>query len=285
MFQFIFYKLLFPPRPQALIPALGSYHSQPMLASQPSSSAPVSIHRVPRNRITPNWDFQRSVVSIAILLGFISFVAAEPLDPPQQDTRAERLGQTFAWICCAFYLTSRLPQILENHKRKSTRGIHIALFMAALCGNTCYTVGITTNPLAHDPSQRAEFLYNALPYLLGSAGYVHNKGKTHCRTIVFDITILFQYFRYRGQDPSEIDREAIRRYLTTDESWVQHRWSAFRKKLQFPFSISFHDGPYRHEGVLEGVEADDTDEAPPVRKNDETSSLLVKSGSRSYGTQ
>lgn len=191
MFQFIFYKLLFPPRPQALIPALGSYHSQPMLASQPSSSAPVSIHRVPRNRITPNWDFQRSVVSIAILLGFISFVAAEPLDPPQQDTRAERLGQTFAWICCAFYLTSRLPQILENHKRKSTRGIHIALFMAALCGNTCYAVGITTNPLAHDPSQRAEFLYNALPYLLGSAGYVHITGKKLIVEQLFSILLFF----------------------------------------------------------------------------------------------
>lgn len=168
MFQFVFYKILFPPRPQALIPTLGSsFHSQHRVTSQSSSSsAPRSIHR-----IHPNRDFQRAVISIAIVMGFISVVAADPILPPEENARVQQLGHIFAWICCAFYLTSRLPQIWENHRRKSTRGINIALFMAALCGNTCYTIGITTNPLAHHPTERTEFMWNALPYLLGSAGY------------------------------------------------------------------------------------------------------------------
>ena len=165
MFQFVFYKILFPPRPSTLIPSGSSFDSQHRLGTHPSSSAPVKIHR-----LAPNRDFQRSVISIAIVLGFVSFVAADPVQPPTEDPRVQRLGETFAWICCAFYLTSRIPQILENHRRKSTRGINITLFLAALCGNVCYTVGITTNPVAHDPTERHEFFINALPYLLGSAG-------------------------------------------------------------------------------------------------------------------
>jgi solute carrier family 66 (lysosomal lysine-arginine transporter), member 1 len=168
MFQFFFYKILFPPRPQILIPQNNSAIHQHRPLSPPTSSAPVIIHR-----ITPNRDFQRSVVSIAIMLGFISFVAAEPDPVPElpDGDMAEWLGHVFAWICCGFYLSSRLPQIIENHRRKSTRGVNIGLFTAALCGNLCYTIGILTNPHAHNVMERREFLVNALPYLLGSAGY------------------------------------------------------------------------------------------------------------------
>jgi uncharacterized protein with PQ loop repeat len=166
MFQFFFYKILFPPRPQILIPTIGSNVHPHRVLSPQSTSAPVAIHRVALNR-----DFQHSVVSIAILLGFISLVTADPVEdiPDDYDT-SEWVGQVFAWVCCSFYLTSRLPQILENHRRKSTQGINIALFAAALCGNFFYTTGILTNPLAHTESARSEFLLNALPYLLGSAG-------------------------------------------------------------------------------------------------------------------
>jgi solute carrier family 66 (lysosomal lysine-arginine transporter), member 1 len=164
--QFFFYKILFPPRPQILIPTIGSNVHPHRVLSPQSTSAPVAIHRVALNR-----DFQHSVVSIAILLGFISFVAADAVDdiPDDYDT-SEWVGHVFAWICCSFYLTSRLPQILENHRRKSTQGINIALFTAALCGNLFYTIGILTNPLARDESVRSEYLSNALPYLLGSSG-------------------------------------------------------------------------------------------------------------------
>lgn len=172
MFQFFFYKILFPPRPQALIPSIGSHsqHQNGVLTPQPhSSSAPVRIYRIkPIDR-----NLQRGFVSIAILFGLVSLVAGEPLPDVSdngEDT-SEAIGRVFAWICCAFYLSSRIPQILENNRRKSMQGINIALFSAALCGNFCYTVGILSNPLAHDPVERRDFLLNAFPYLLGSAGY------------------------------------------------------------------------------------------------------------------
>ena len=107
---------------------------------------------------------------------------------------------------------------------------------------------------------------------------------------MFDVTIMIQYVRYWGLDPVELDREAIKRYLTTDESWVQHRWMALRRKLRFPFSFSFHDGPYhrRHEEVLEGVVADEMPHARVAKanKDGEGDSLLGRQASiRSYGTQ
>jgi uncharacterized protein with PQ loop repeat len=221
-------------------------------------------------------------------------VAGEPVDDiPEGGDASEWVGHIFAWICCAFYLTSRLPQILENHRRKSTKGINISLFTAALCGNLFYTIGILTNPHAHNDSARKEFLLNALPYLLGSAGYFIPLASTksnNIRTVMFDVTIITQYFTYWGQDPVDLDREAIKRYLTTDESWLRHRWATLRRKLQFPFSISFHEGPYRrHEEVLEGVPADESSsESSEPRKSkdgDEGSLLLGRHASRSYGTQ
>jgi hypothetical protein len=294
MFQFVFYKILFPPRPQSLIPS-NTLHFHPGHATPEihPSTAPLRINRL--NRIAPNRDFQRSVLSIAILMGFVSLVAADPVaDIPDDNDTSEMIGHVFAWICCSFYLTSRLPQILENHRRKSTQGINIALFTAALCGNMFYTIGILTNPLAHKSAARGEFLLNALPYLLGSAGYLFFAIVSNVRTILFDVTILIQYFQYWGQEPVEIDREAIKRYLTTDESWAQHRWMAIRKRLHFPFTISFHDGPYRrHEDVLEGVAVDESidgeglvGKASPSKDTEETRALLARAASsRSYGTQ
>lgn len=105
-----------------------------------------------------------------------------------------------------------------------------------------------------------------------------------------------QYFRYYGQEATELDREAIKRYLTTDESWLQHRWMAFRRKLQCPFRISFHDGPYRPRTlVIEGVEPSRSEDADVRRKSseegdrrkvNETHALLPSvASSRSYGTQ
>ena len=231
------------------------------------------------------------------MMGFLSLVAADPVyDAPDDNDISERIGQVFAWVCCSFYLTSRIPQILENRRRKSTQGINIALFTAALCGNLFYTIGILTNPDAHNAVSQAEFLLNALPYLLGSAGYPFLPGKKtpNVRTIVFDVTILMQYFRYWGQEPRELDREAIKRYLITDESWLQHRWMALRKRVHFPFTISFHDGPYhrQHEEVLDGVGVDDSiDDGRLIRKEsskdgDERRALLARvASSRSYGTQ
>lgn len=101
---------------------------------------------------------------------------------------SQLIGTIFAWLCACLYLTSRLPQIYKNFKRKSTSGTSILLFMAALTGNTTYTLSILLSPEASGPSG-GEFLLNELPFLLGAAG-----------TVVFDITIFIQWFMYSRDD-------------------------------------------------------------------------------------
>lgn len=103
--------------------------------------------------------------------------------------RAQVIGYISACVCACMYLASRIPQIYKNFQRKSTWGISIHLFIAALCGNFTYALSIITSPDARGPDG-VKFLLNELPYLLGSAG-----------TITFDLIIFGQYAIYGNQHP------------------------------------------------------------------------------------
>lgn len=94
------------------------------------------------------------------------------------------IGRISAWTCAFLYLSSRLPQIIKNFKRKSTWGTSMLLFFSALTGNVAYTISIVFSPEARGKHQ-AEFYRNEISFLIGSAG-----------TVVFDLIIFFQYFSY-----------------------------------------------------------------------------------------
>jgi uncharacterized protein with PQ loop repeat len=95
------------------------------------------------------------------------------------------MGRFFAWLCTCLYLSSRIPQILKNYKRRSVQGLSIALFVFAACGNLTYTLSIFTNP-----HSTHESLIEAIPYILGSAG-----------TLLFDLSIYSQYVIYNWVNP------------------------------------------------------------------------------------
>lgn len=101
---------------------------------------------------------------------------------------SQMIGSIFSWLCASLYLTSRLPQIYKNFQRKSTSGTSILLFMAALTGNTTYTLSILLSPEANGPNGRS-FLLNAFPFLLGAAG-----------TVMFDLTIFVQWYMYKSDN-------------------------------------------------------------------------------------
>ncbi|KAF8557320.1 hypothetical protein OG21DRAFT_1435558, partial [Imleria badia] len=111
---------------------------------------------------------------------------------PDEDTTYQRIvGRIFAWLCTTLYLTSRLPQIWKNYVRKSVEGLSMYLFVCAFLGNLFYVLSIVTNPKAHlPPPASTEFFRESLPYLLGSGG-----------TFFFDITIVSQFFIYKGKHP------------------------------------------------------------------------------------
>jgi uncharacterized protein with PQ loop repeat len=100
------------------------------------------------------------------------------------DFLSTTLGPLLSWISTFLYLISRLPQLLKNHRRGSTHGLSISLFIAAFFGNLFYSTSMLLNPLAWsdypahgangwagaEGSKRLEWLTNAAPFFLGAAG-------------------------------------------------------------------------------------------------------------------
>jgi len=100
---------------------------------------------------------------------------------------AEILGRVFAWLCTTLYLTCRLPQIWKNYVRKSVEGLSMSLFICAFFGNVFYVASIVSSPRFYlPPPLSTEYIRESIPYILGSGG-----------TLMFDLTILSQFFTYR----------------------------------------------------------------------------------------
>ena len=107
------------------------------------------------------------------------------------------IGRASAWLCTSLYLTSRLPQIWQNFRRRSVEGLAMMLFVMAFVGNSLYVASIVTNPLLRSPG----YLLESTPYLLGSGG-----------TLCFDITIVLQSYLYSPERRARKER-ARRREL------------------------------------------------------------------------
>ncbi|OCL07660.1 PQ-loop-domain-containing protein [Glonium stellatum] len=121
-------------------------------------------------------------------------------DSDHQDTlQFNFLGQVFGYTCAALYLSSRLPQILLNYRRKSTEGISMLFFLFACIGNLTYVLSIFAySPVCREPHDcepgEARSIYSRyivvnLSWLLGSLG-----------TLLLDAFVFVQYFLYRKDD-------------------------------------------------------------------------------------
>lgn len=123
-------------------------------------------------------------------------------------------GQVFGYLCAAFYLGSRIPQLLLNYRRKSTDGVSILFFLFACVGNLMFVLSILAfepecakqpmSPLVGlrqmsggagvcgDGEWRREYVRYVLvnaSWLVGSAG-----------TLGLDLGIFAQFWKYRGRE-------------------------------------------------------------------------------------
>ncbi|GAA6027051.1 hypothetical protein JCM8097_006071 [Rhodosporidiobolus ruineniae] len=122
----------------------------------------------------------------------------DPHDHPPPGVDWERvIGRFSAWACTTFYLTSRLPQLWQNFRRRSVEGLAMTLFLFACIGNTLYVLSILTSPLA---ASEPGYLLESTPYLLGSGG-----------TLCFDLAILAQSYLYSEKRRGRKERERRRR--------------------------------------------------------------------------
>ena len=95
-----------------------------------------------------------------------------------EDSWTHELGVILGWVSAAVYLTSRLPQIAKNCKRRSVEGLSVLMFTCAVLGNLTYSLGIFLR------STEPDKLREAAPWLLGSVG-----------TLAMDFFILMQVRR------------------------------------------------------------------------------------------
>ncbi|KAH3668176.1 hypothetical protein OGAPHI_001930 [Ogataea philodendri] len=95
-----------------------------------------------------------------------------------------QLGKILAWCCTILYIGSRFPQIVTNHKIRTTKGVSPKFILSALLGNLCYSLSLATcqDSLSGGKVSR-EFWQAELSYLLGAMG-----------TVALDVTLLLQWY-------------------------------------------------------------------------------------------
>lgn len=103
------------------------------------------------------------------------------------------IGNTASWTSNGLYVVSRIPQIQQNYRRKSTDGVSPALFIAVLVGNAAYTLAVATAWQAiSDSVEKAEFVVTEMPFIVGGIA-----------TTLADLIIFFQLYIYRKNEPED----------------------------------------------------------------------------------
>ncbi|KAI9802314.1 MAG: hypothetical protein M1833_001820 [Piccolia ochrophora] len=220
-----------PPPHRSSSTAVSSTHLSP---ATPLHDAPTGAQPPASALLTPTTPLQTLIfnttsVLLVVLSGVFGWYLSTPRrqgtspapPPPSSPSepsplRFSPLGQVFGYLCALFYLGSRIPQILLNHRRKSTEGVSLLFFLFACIGNLTYVLSIFAyesscrhagrGPAAHDddacrPGEplREYALYLAVnaSWLLGSFG-----------TLLLDLGIFAQFFWYRRPRPrSEVESE------------------------------------------------------------------------------
>lgn len=134
------------------------------------------------------------MVSLVFIAGFGGWYFGDSKNDPSipkhdDDYQLNFVAQTFGWLCASLYLSSRIPQILLNFKRKSCDGISFLFFLFACLGNITYVVSILS------VSTGKNYLLVNSSWLVGSLG-----------TLIEDFIIFCQFFFY-NESTSDLESE------------------------------------------------------------------------------
>ncbi|XP_078498619.1 lysosomal amino acid transporter 1 homolog [Lissotriton helveticus] len=119
-------------------------------------------------------------------------------------TTNEKIGIAIGALSSLLYLLSRVPQILNNFRRKSTEGVALSLFVMAILGNLTYGLSVLVKNPEEDQAEGSYMLHH-LPWLIGSLGVV-----------CLDLFIIFQFFLYRKRDLGTGNLEDRDRLLSSE---------------------------------------------------------------------
>jgi hypothetical protein len=178
-------------------------HLSPATPLHPDTDSRQSRSGQPSRSLLQSFFVNFFVVILVVLAGILGwFLSNSSTDVPTPGKSAEKpsfnvLGQIFGYICSVLYLGSRVPQLLLNHRRRSTDGISMLFFLFACIGNATYNLSIFAfspqpacdTPAQCRPGEAAQIYWSHilvnLSWILGSLG-----------TLFLDLGVFVQYFVY-----------------------------------------------------------------------------------------
>ncbi|OWB84717.1 hypothetical protein B5S33_g3367 [[Candida] boidinii] len=159
---------------------------------------------------------------VTFIVGFINSIVS---------MNSHQFGKTLAWLCTFLYLSSRIPQIITNHKLRSTKGISIKLFFCALTGNLLYSISLLTcesSVIGGEISK--EFWKDEISYFIGAVG-----------TIVFDIIVLSQWYIWDYKPLHQHSKNNHNHHHTIGNNHVAY--------VKSPSRNMGNDGVYKESGT------------------------------------
>lgn len=121
-------------------------------------------------------------IAIVIGAGCLGYFFSDP-SAPKDDVPPPSISigpQIVGYLSAFLYLGARIPQIIQNHKRRSVDGLSLLFFMFSTLGNLTYAGQILL--FRSDP----QYILLNLSWLLGSLG-----------TIFEDFIIFVQFYMYK----------------------------------------------------------------------------------------
>lgn len=180
--SFFYYTNIYPKKHHHKKPSRASSHNSTeethLLRRRSSTLTEIALQPQSQSVLT------KFVLPIAIVIGAgcLGFFFSDS-SAPRDDTPPPSISvgpQVIGYLSAVLYLGARIPQIIQNHRRRSVDGLSLLFFMFSTLGNLTYAGQIL---LFRSDSQ---YLLLNLSWLLGSLG-----------TIFEDLIIFIQFYLYK----------------------------------------------------------------------------------------
>lgn len=178
IFSYVYYTRIYPKQHKKRTTSEASGEVSPLLRRR--SSALTDIALEPETHSI----FAKYVLPLMFVVGAgcLGFFFADTSSGDDKPAAKIQLGPQIVGYMSAFlYLGARIPQILQNHKRRSVEGLSLLFFLFSTLGNVTYAGQILFY------RSDSQYILLNLSWLLGSLG-----------TILEDSVIFLQFYMYKG---------------------------------------------------------------------------------------
>jgi uncharacterized protein with PQ loop repeat len=120
------------------------------------------------------------IISVFTVIGVQIFML---LDKNDIDIAADII----AWLATAIFMLARIPQIILNFTRKSTKGLSLLSFIIINIANFFFLLSVLIILYDLSPNQYMEYVLENIQWVVGSSS-----------TSLFDCIIFYQFYKYKN---------------------------------------------------------------------------------------